>query len=141
VIWKRPSRVSTTKFFYGVKGKAKLRFESYFSNRYQRTSIIINVLKQNYFSTREEIKHGVSQGSILVPLFFLFYINDLPRAINNKSIPVLFADDTSILTTSPNKNDFQLKITTAFNFINEWLNTNLLSINFNNSLHTIYNKK
>ena len=65
------------------------------------------------------------------PLLFLFCINDLPKAINNKPVPILFADDTSILITSPNKNDFQLKITTAFNFINEWLNTNLLSINFN----------
>jgi len=61
----------------------------------------------------------------------LFYINDLPKAINDRSIPVLFADDTSILIISPNINDFQLKTTTAFKFINEWLNTNLLSINFN----------
>ena len=138
--WKRPSSVSTTKFFYGVKGKAKLRFESYFSNRYQRTSITVSVLNRNHFSTalnrnyfptREEIKHGVLQGSILVPLLLLVYINDLPKAINNKSIPVLFADDISMLIISPNKNDFQLKIATAFNFMNEWLNTNLLSINSN----------
>jgi len=51
VTWKRPSSLSPTKFFYGVKGKAKLWFESCFSNRYQRTSITINVLNQNYFST------------------------------------------------------------------------------------------
>jgi len=116
---------------YGVKGKAKLWFESYFSNRYQRISITNSILSQNYFSAWEEIKHGVLQGSILDPLFFLFYINDLPKAINNKSIPKLFADDTSILITSPNKNHLQIKITAAFDFINEWLNINLLSINFN----------
>jgi hypothetical protein len=57
--------------------------------------------------------------------------SDLPKAINNKSIPILFADDTNILITSPRKNNLQLKITAVFNFINEWLNTNLLSINFN----------
>jgi hypothetical protein len=79
----------------------------------------------------EEIKRGVPQGSILGPLLFLFYISDLPKAMNDKSIPILFAYDTSILITSPNKNDFQIKITAALNFINEWLNTNLLSINFN----------
>ena len=89
------------------------------------------MLNQNYFSIWEEIKHGVPQGSILGPLLFLFYISDLPKAINDKSIPILFADDTSILITSPNKNDLQIKITAAFNFINEWLNTNLLYINFN----------
>jgi hypothetical protein len=58
------------------------------------------------------------------------YINDLPKATNDKAIPILFADDTSILITSPNKNYFQLKVTTAFNFINEWLNTKLTSSTF-----------
>jgi hypothetical protein len=79
----------------------------------------------------------------LGPLLFLFYINDLPKTINDKAIPILFADDTSILITSSNKNDFQLKLTTAFNFINGWLNTNLLSINFNKTHYvqfTIKNK-
>ena len=95
--------------FYGVKGKAKLWFESYFSNRYQRISITNNVLNENYFFTGEEIKHGVLQGSIVGPSLFLSYINVLLKAINDKSIPIVFADDTSILITSPNKNDFQLK--------------------------------
>jgi len=72
---------------------------------------------------------------------FLFYVNNLPKIINNKSIPVLFAADTSILITSPNKNDFQLKITTAFNFINEWLNTNLLSRNFNKTHYVQFTTK
>jgi hypothetical protein len=127
--------------FYSIKGKAKLRFESYFRNRYQRVLIANNVLNRNYFSKWEEIKHGVPQGSILGPLLFLFYINDVPKAINNKFIPILFADDTSILITSPNTNDFQIKITANFNFINEWLNTNLLSINFNKTHYIQFTTK
>ena len=127
--------------FYSVRGKAKLWFESYFRNRYQRVLITNNVLNQNYFSTWEEIKHGVPQGSSLGPLLFLFYINDLPKAINNKSIPIMFADDTSILITSPNKYDFQIKITAVLNFINEWLNTNLLSTNFNKTHYIQFTTK
>jgi len=65
----------------------------------------------------------------------------LPKAINDKSISVLFADNTSILITSPNKNDFQLKITAAFNFINEWLNTDFLSINFNKTHYVQFTTK
>jgi hypothetical protein len=65
--------VSTTKFyypnkFYGIKGRAKLWFESYFRNRYQRVLITNNVLNLNYFSVWEETKHGVLQRSILGPL-------------------------------------------------------------------------
>jgi hypothetical protein len=127
--------------FYGIKGKGKLWFESYFRNGYQRVLITNNMLNLNYFATWEEIKHGVPQESILGPLLFLFYISDLPKAINDKSIPVLLADDTSILITSPNKNYFQIKITAAFNFINEWLNTNLLFINFNKTYRIQFTTK
>ena len=76
--------------FYGVKGRATLWFESYFKNRCQRVLITNNEFNQNYFSTREEIKYGVPQGSILGPLLFLLYINYLPRTMNDKSIPRLF---------------------------------------------------
>jgi hypothetical protein len=86
-------------------------------------------------------KKWSSAGINFGPIVFLFYINNLPKAINGKAIPILFADDTSILITSPNKNDFQLKITTAFNFINKWLNTNLLSINFNKTYYVQFTTK
>jgi hypothetical protein len=59
--------------FYGVKGKAKLWFESYFSSRYQRVSVTNNVLNQNYLSTREEIKQsstGINFGPIVVPFLY-----------------------------------------------------------------------
>jgi len=59
--------------FYGVKGKAKLWFESYFSSRYQRISVTNNVLNQNYLSTREEIKQSstsINFGPIVVPFLY-----------------------------------------------------------------------
>ena len=43
---------------------------------------------------------GLPQGFVLVPLLFLFYINDLASSLNNDTIIALFADDVSILTTA-----------------------------------------
>jgi hypothetical protein len=55
-----------------------------------------------------EFKHGVPQGSISGPLLFLLHIHDLPKMINNESVPRLCVDDTSILFTHPNPIDFNI---------------------------------
>jgi len=60
-------------------------------------------------SNWDEITHGVPQGSILGPLLFLLYINDLPQITNDNSKIVLFADDTSMIITNPNPLNFEKK--------------------------------
>jgi len=93
--------------YSGISGKAKLLLESYLQNRYQRVQIINKYLNSNTVSKWTKIKYKVPQGLILGPLLFLVYINDLRKAIEHKGIPILFADDTSILITSPNNIHFQ----------------------------------
>jgi hypothetical protein len=80
---------------------AKLLLDPYLQNRYKKVQITNSYSNSNTVSKWTKIKYGVPQGAILGPVLFLVYINDLPKAIEHKTLPILFADDTSILLTSP----------------------------------------
>ena len=67
--------------FYGVEGKLKTLIESYLTGRYHRVALN-NITNNNNSSKWELLKCGVPQGSILSPLFFLIYTNDLPAIVN-----------------------------------------------------------
>jgi hypothetical protein len=55
--------------------------------------------------------------------------NDLPINVNDKPIPILFANDTPIIVKSPNSKDFQTNMVTAFDCVYKWFKVNVLSIN------------
>jgi hypothetical protein len=79
-------------------------------------------------STLKEIKNCVPQGSVLGPLLFLIFINDLPRVIQNAEV-VLFADDTSILITENNPLLLNEKVQTVRKQQENWFYENRLIIN------------
>ena len=126
--------------FYVVNGKAKPWFESHLNNRHMRVEISDKGCNQTSFSAWEIITDGV-QGSVLGPLLFLIYVNDLPKTINDKTVPILFADDTSMIVKSSNLKDFQTKMVTAFNCVNKWFKVNLLSINVEKTHHIQFKAK
>ena len=98
-------------------------FKSYLSNR----TFQVNV--ESALSDPADLKCGVPQGSILGPLLFLIYINDLPQAVNDCDIR-LYADDTCISYKHKAIKTIEEKLNTDFNTLCDWFVDNKLSIHF-----------
>jgi len=95
--------------FYGISDKDFRLYQSYLDNRCCRTAIYNDSKNSNKVSNWAKVRHGVPQGSVLGPLLFLLYVNDLPKIINKTAAPIIFADDTSILCAHSNVIDFLTK--------------------------------
>jgi hypothetical protein len=125
---------------YKVEGGFKTLTESYLTDRFQRVTLD-NITNYNNSSKWKALKCGVPQGSILGPLFFLIYINDLPTIVNKENNMVLFADDTSVIITDSNRRDFNITANQMFQDINTWFNVNLLTLNFNKTQYLEFGTK
>ena len=99
----------------GISGELYNLLENYLSGRFQR--VILN----GQHSSWKPILAGVPQGSILGPLLFLIYINDLPNEL--KSNVKLFADDTSIFTIVKDINESTSILNNDLFLISKWVIT------------------
>lgn len=100
----------------GFGGNLMKLLVSYLHNRYQRVRI------GNKLSTAKKVTSGVPQGSILGPLFFIIFVNDLPETIDN-SASYGFADDFKIISTD------QQQLTESAERLQTWCQTNSMILN------------
>ena len=97
---------------FGISGNSLNLLKHYLTDRSER------VLLNGQCSNWQPILAGVPEGSILGPLFFLIYINDLPDGL--KSNVKLFADDTSLFSVVKNKEESASDITNDLDMISKW---------------------
>ena len=124
------------KKYYGLDDIAIQLFRSYLTNRYQYVQI------ENAKSQLLEINTGVPQGSILGPLLFIIYINDISQS-SDKFDFIAYADDTTLSTTLNKFSESEdMNISDLINLeiykINEWLEINKLSLNAKKSRFMIF---
>ena len=108
--------------YYGVRGVALELFKSYLSNRKQLTKI------DDFASVLDLIEWGVPQGSVLGPLLFLIFINDIPLASNLSTW--LFADDTALAASAKNLTILQKIMNEQVEKVQTWLFANKLSVHY-----------
>ncbi len=108
--------------WYGIRGRANDLLASYLANRQQYVNI------HNFNSDRLQVTVGVPQGSVLGPLLFVLYSDDLTSLLNDGDI-VMFADDSTLVCSDECPHSLFLKVQSCMNKIIDWCKYNKLSLN------------
>ena len=129
-------KILLEKLYYlaGIKGKTLNLLENYLTNRFQKT------FSNGKTSSLNKITCGVPQGSILGPLFFLIYINDLEGVLGNNHFH-LYADDTVIYCYNENIAMAEKEMQKILNKFSKWCSINALTINTNKTKTMVFGSR
>ena len=119
---------------YGFRGHVNIFINSYLNERKQYASV--NKKESNY----QRINFGVPQGSILGPLFFIIYINDISSAITNFA-GKLYADDTALILHHKNINILVNNAELALSNVSHWFKINKLSVSHGKSTFILFHDR
>ena len=117
-------------FSYGIRGNILKWVESYLTDRYQY--VVYNGVQSNHLP----ITCGVPQGSILGPLLFIIYMNDICNV--SHLCTILYADDTSVLVNDKNLDKLLEILNDELNKLSTWLKANKLSLNVNKTHYILF---
>ena len=118
---------------YGIRGQTLDWFHSYLRDRKQ----YVNDAKSSTLT----IPCGVPQGSVLGPLLFLIYINDIHSCIPRQNCIRLFADDTNIFISGKNLNELKTEGERILENLYKWFSVNKLTMNTDKSCFSIFTTK
>lgn len=109
-------------------------FHSYLSSRKQR------VLINGFLSDVKEITCGVPQGSVIGPILFSLYINDLPKALSSSQI-IMYADDAALVVSGTCLQEIQTRITSELKNLSSWFFENRLTLNADKTKYVIFHSR
>lgn len=116
---------------YGIRENALELMKSYLTERKQHLKY------KDTVSGPENVTCGVPQGSVLGPILFLLYINDISLVCDQAKF-LLFADDTAVLYSGPSVADLQATISCSFPKVTKWLHANRLSLSTSKTYFQLY---
>lgn len=123
---------------YGLRGNPLNWISSFLTDRRQYVSVM-PFGESSHCDVRSEIINndvGVPQGSILGPILFILYINDIMNAVEDKVY--LYADDATVIITSKTETTLGDNIQSSLNLLRRWFNMNFLHINESKTTFTIF---
>lgn len=116
---------------YGFRGQSLQFFKTYLNERYQRAVI------DEHVSCLRPVCTGVPQGSVLGPILFTLYFNDLTNCLS-KGSAVMYADDTALVFTTPSLHTAAQILNDELIKISQWFTANKLTLNTDKTKYVVF---